>query len=94
MTAEIILASAGCAALCYTLGRHNRALTLQRWHFVLNAPEREAIESLRQKMQLDWRSRDRPSTPPSAPAGRTGFPTPSPSWAWPCRSSRTPARIG
>ena len=53
MTAELILASAGCAALCYTLGRHNRALTLQRWHFVLNAPERQAIESLRQRMQLD-----------------------------------------
>ncbi len=44
---------AGCAALCYTLGRYNRALTLQRWQFVLNAPERQAIESLRQKMQLD-----------------------------------------
>jgi hypothetical protein len=53
VTAELILASAGCAALCYTLGRHNRALTLQRWHFVLNGPERQAIESLRQKMQLD-----------------------------------------
>ena len=53
MTAELILASAGCAALCYTLGRHNRALTLQRWHFVLNGPERQAIESLRQRMQLD-----------------------------------------
>ena len=53
MTLELILASVGCAALCYTLGRHNRALTLQRWHFVLNAPERQAIESLRQRMKLD-----------------------------------------
>jgi hypothetical protein len=53
VTPELILASVGCAALCYTLGRYNRALTLQRWHFVLNAPEREAIERLRQRMRLD-----------------------------------------
>ncbi|HYN03688.1 MAG TPA: hypothetical protein VE359_14670 [Vicinamibacteria bacterium] len=53
MTVELVLSSVGCGLLCYTLGRHNRALTLQRWHFVLNAPERQAIESLRQKMQLD-----------------------------------------
>ena len=53
MTVEIVLSSVGCALLCYTLGRYNRTLTLQRWQFVLNAPEREVIESLRQRMQLD-----------------------------------------
>jgi hypothetical protein len=53
VTVELVLSSVGCTLLCYTLGRYNRTLTLQRWHFVLNAPERQAIESLRQKMQLD-----------------------------------------
>jgi hypothetical protein len=53
MTLELALSAIGCALLCFTLGRYNRALTLQRWHFVLNAPEREAIESLRERMQLD-----------------------------------------
>jgi len=50
---ELALSTVGCVLLCYTLGRYNRTLTLQRWHFVLNAPERQAIESLRQRMQLD-----------------------------------------
>jgi len=50
---ELALSTVGCVLLCYTLGRYNRAITLQRWQFVLNAPEREAIESLRQRMQLD-----------------------------------------
>jgi len=53
VTFELALASIGCVLLCYTLGRYNRALTLQRWEFVLNAPERHAIESLRQRMQID-----------------------------------------
>jgi hypothetical protein len=53
VTLELVLSSVGCVLLCYTLGRYNRALTLQRWHFVLNEPERQAIESLRQRMQLD-----------------------------------------
>ena len=53
MTFELALSTLGCALLCYTLGRYNRALTLQRWQFVLNAPEREAIESLRQRMSVD-----------------------------------------
>jgi hypothetical protein len=53
VTPELVLSSIGCALLCYTLGRYNRSLTLQRWEFVLNAPEREAIESLRQRMRLD-----------------------------------------
>ena len=53
MTAELVLSSVGCALLCYTLGRYNRTLTLQRWHFVLNAPEKQAIESLRQRMHVD-----------------------------------------
>jgi len=53
MTLEIALSTVGCALLCYTLGRYNRTLTLQRWHFVLNAPERQAIDSLRERMQLD-----------------------------------------
>ena len=53
MTLEFVLSSVGCALLCYTLGRYNRTLTLQRWQFVLNASERQAIESLRQRMELD-----------------------------------------
>jgi hypothetical protein len=53
VTLEIVLSSVGCALLCYTLGRYSRTLTLQRWHFVLNAPERQAIESLRQRMAVD-----------------------------------------
>ena len=53
MTVEILLSGLGCALLCLCLGRYNRAATLQRWQFVLNAPERKAIESLRQRMELD-----------------------------------------
>jgi hypothetical protein len=53
MTFELALSTLGCALLCYTLGRYNRTLTLQRWQFVLNAPEKQAIDSLRQRMQLD-----------------------------------------
>jgi hypothetical protein len=53
VTFELALSTLGCAVVCYTLGRYNRSLTLQRWEFVLNAPEREAIESLRQRMGLD-----------------------------------------
>jgi len=53
VTAELVLSSVGCTLLCYTLGRYNRTLTLQRWHFVLKSPERQAIESLRQRMQVD-----------------------------------------
>jgi hypothetical protein len=53
VTAELVLSAFGCALLCYSLGRYNRALTLRRWEFVLNAPERQAIESLRQRMALD-----------------------------------------
>ncbi len=50
---ELVLSSVGCAALCYTLGRYNRALALQRWEFVLNAPEQRALQSLRQRLELD-----------------------------------------
>jgi len=50
---ELVLSTLGCGVLCYALGRYNRTLTLQRWQFVLNAPERQAIDSLRQRMQLD-----------------------------------------
>jgi hypothetical protein len=53
VTVEIVLSSVGCVLLCYTLGRHNRAITLQRWSFVLKGPEREALESLRQRMEVD-----------------------------------------
>ena len=53
MTLELVLSSVGCVLVCYALGRYNRTLTLQRWQFVLNAPERQAIESLRQRMALD-----------------------------------------
>jgi hypothetical protein len=50
---ELVLSSLGCAALCYTLGRYNRSLALQRWQFVLNVPEQRAIEALRQRFELD-----------------------------------------
>ncbi len=53
MTVEIVLSSVGCVLLCYTLGRYNRTLTLQRWQFVLKAPEQQAIEALRQRLQID-----------------------------------------
>jgi hypothetical protein len=53
MTLELVLSALGCALLCYTLGRYNRAATLQRWQFVLNAPERRVVDSLRQRMALD-----------------------------------------
>jgi hypothetical protein len=53
MTLELVLSAIGCGLVCYALGRYNRALTLQRWEFVLNAPERQAIASLRQRMALD-----------------------------------------
>jgi len=49
----LALSSIGCVALCYTLGRYNRATTLQRWQFVLNAPGRQAVDTLRAQMQLD-----------------------------------------
>ena len=58
MTFELVLSAVGCTLLCYTLGRYNRTLTLQRWHFVLNAPERQAIDSLRQRMQVDVEARN------------------------------------
>jgi hypothetical protein len=50
---ELLLSTVGCAALCYTLGRYNRALALQRWEFVLNLPEQRALEALRQRIDLD-----------------------------------------
>ena len=53
MTLELVLSSLGCAALCYALGRYNRALALQRWQFVLNTPEERALESLQRRIELD-----------------------------------------
>jgi hypothetical protein len=53
VTAELLLSALGCGLLCYTLGRYNRAVILQRWEFVLGAPERQAIDSLRQRMAVD-----------------------------------------
>lgn len=50
---ELVLSSVGCVALCYTLGRYNRSLALQRWQFVLNVPEQRALEALRQRIELD-----------------------------------------
>jgi hypothetical protein len=49
----LVLSSVGCVVLCYTLGRYNRTVTLQRWQFVLNAPGRQAVDTLRAQMQLD-----------------------------------------
>lgn len=53
MMLELLLSSLGCAALCYSLGRYNRSLALQRWEFVLSAPEQRAVEKLRQRVELD-----------------------------------------
>jgi len=50
---ELVLSGVGCAALCYTLGRYNRALALQRWEFVLNTPEQRALDALRRRVELD-----------------------------------------
>jgi hypothetical protein len=50
---ELVLSTVGCAALCYSLGRYNRALALQRWQFVLNVPEQRALDALRQRIELD-----------------------------------------
>jgi hypothetical protein len=50
---ELVLSTVGCAALCYSLGRYNRALALQRWEFVLNAPEQRALDALRRRIELD-----------------------------------------
>ena len=50
---ELVLSTMGCAALCYSLGRYNRALALQRWQFVLNVPEQRALDALRQRIELD-----------------------------------------
>jgi hypothetical protein len=52
MTA-LVLSVVGGVLLCYTLGRYNRAVTLQRWAFVLNAPGRQAVDALRAQMQMD-----------------------------------------
>jgi hypothetical protein len=49
----LFLSTVGCVVLCYTLGRYNRASTLARWQFVLNAPGRQAVDTLRAQMQLD-----------------------------------------
>jgi hypothetical protein len=53
VTIELLLSALGCGLLCYTLGRYNRAVVLQRWEFVLGAPEKQAIDSLRQRMAVD-----------------------------------------
>ncbi len=50
---ELTLCTLGCAALCYTLGRYNRAATIARWHFILNLPARRALAALRSQMELD-----------------------------------------
>jgi len=50
---EILLSTVGCGLLCYALGRYNRALTLQRWQFVLGLHARRAVGLLREKMELD-----------------------------------------
>jgi len=53
VTLELLLSALGCGLLCYTLGRYNRAVILQRWEFVLSAPEKQAIDALRQRMAVD-----------------------------------------
>ncbi len=50
---ELTLCTLGCAALCYALGRYNRAATIARWQFVLNLPARRALATLRGQMELD-----------------------------------------
>jgi hypothetical protein len=53
MTVELLLSGLGCGLLCYTLGRYNRAVVLQRWEFVLGGAEKQTIDSLRQRMAVD-----------------------------------------
>src|SRR4026207_2533505 len=67
---ELVLSTVGCAALCYTLGRYNRSLALQRWEFVLNAPEQRALDALRRRMELDSAPAPRPPGAAPQPPGR------------------------
>lgn len=53
MSAALALSVVGCAVLCLCLARYSRAVILERWQFVLGAPEKRAIDSLRQRMALD-----------------------------------------
>ena len=66
---ELLLSTVGCAALCYSLGRYNRALALQRWEFVLNAPEQRAARSAAPAHRARLRARASSArAPPNAPA--------------------------
>jgi hypothetical protein len=49
----LALSAIGCGALCLCLGRYDRALTLARWRFVLSAPGKRALATLRERMEVD-----------------------------------------
>ncbi len=49
----LLLSAVGCGALCYCLGRYDRALTVARWRFVLSPSGKQAITTLRDRMEVD-----------------------------------------
>ena len=49
----LVLSAIGCGALCFCLGRYDRALTLARWRFVLSASGKRALATLRERMEVD-----------------------------------------
>jgi hypothetical protein len=49
----LLLSAIGCGALCFCLGRYDRALTLARWRFVLSASGKRALATLRERMEVD-----------------------------------------
>jgi len=49
----LLLSAIGCGALCFCLGRYDRALSLARWRFVLSPNGRRALATLRDRMEVD-----------------------------------------
>ncbi len=49
----LLVSAIGCGALCFCLGRYDRALTLARWRFVLSASGKRALATLRDRMAVD-----------------------------------------
>ena len=49
----LLFSAVGCGALCFCLGRYDKALTLARWRFVLSASGKRALTTLRERMEVD-----------------------------------------
>jgi hypothetical protein len=49
----LVLSAVGCGALCYCLGRYDKTLTLARWRFVLSPNGKQALTTLRERMETD-----------------------------------------